>query len=136
MEPVTARLDPQALLSTALVSTTQDVYTDTDASMDPSQRPVTVVQTTARPHGPLTRWSMEVDVTLVTYAASTTDAYTAHTEVADQLLALTEMQSPTGPVAVSSVTCTMEPSDLKARTAPEWPGQVSTYTLYLRNMGE
>lgn len=136
MEPVHTRLDPLGLLSLALQTPTQDVFTDTDAAMDPEHRPVTVVQTAARPHGPYTRWSVEVDVTLVTYAASTTAAYHAHVEVADMLLELDEMDSPSGRVAVSGVTCTMEPSNITGRTGPEWPGQVSTYTLYLRNMGE
>lgn len=136
MEPAHARLDPLGLLSLALQTPGQDVFTDTDAALDPRHRPVTVVQTTARPHGPYTRWSMEVDVTLVTYAGSTTDAYHAHTEVADMLLALDELDSPSGRVGVSGVTCTMEPSNITGRTAPDWPGQVSTYTLYLRNMGD
>lgn len=136
MEPVTTRLDPLALLSTALEGVSHAVYTDTDANMDPSRRPVTVVQTTNRPHGPYTRWSTEVDVTVITYAATTTEAYSAHVEVADRLLALTEIPGPHGPVVVSSVLCTVEPSNVTGRTAPEWPGQFSTYTLYLRNMGE
>lgn len=136
MEPVTARLDPLALISGALEGVGYDVYTDTDATMDPTHRPVTVVQTVNRPHGPYTRRSTEVDVTLVTYAASTTEAYQAHVEVADRLLALTDIHGPTGHVAVSSVVCTVEPSNVTGRTAPEWPGQFSTYTLYLRNMGE
>lgn len=136
MEPVTTRLDPLALISTALEDVPHYVYTDTDASMDPSRGPVTVVQTTNRPHGPYTRWSTEVDVTVITYASTTTEAYSAHVEVADRLLALTEIPGPHGPVTVSSVLCTVEPSNVTGRTAPEWPGQFSTYTLYLRNMGE
>lgn len=136
MEPKHVRLDPLAVLSLALQSPNQDVYTDTDASMNPRERPVTVVQTTSRPHGPYTRWSVEVDVDLVTYADSTTAAYHAHAEIADMLLDLDGVDTPGGRVAVSGVICTVEPSNIAGRTAPEWPGQFSTYTLYLRNIGE
>lgn len=132
MEPTHTRLDPLALISTALLQgATHPVVTDMDAGMDPIQDPVTVVQVpNVTPASPLTRWSFQVSVTLSTFAESSATAWGAHTEVADAMLDLSGLDG--GRVRVSSVTCTLEPVNITGRTAPQWPGLVSTYTLFIR----
>lgn len=132
MEPTHTRLDPLALISTALLqATAHPVVTDMDAGMDPSRAPVTVVQVpTHVTAGPYTRWNFQVSVTISTFAESSTAAWGAHTEVADAMLDLSGLDG--GRVRVSSVTCTLEPVNITGRTAPQWPGLVSTYTLFIR----
>jgi hypothetical protein len=136
MEPKTPRLDPVAVLYTALSSavTGHRVYTGVDASVDPAVSPVTVLTVPSHtPAGAYTRWSFSVDVTLMTYAASTAEAARIHAEAADALLELTEASTEDGrPVAVSGVICTLEPADLPTRAAPQWPGVMSSYNLFLR----
>lgn len=132
MDPTHTRLDPLALISTALLTAaTHPVTTDMDAGMDPSRGPVTVVQVPNHvPAGPYTRWSFQVSVTISTFAGSSATAWEAHTEVADAMLDLAGLDY--GRVRVSSVTCTLEPVNITGRTAPQWPGLVSTYTLFMR----
>ena len=107
------------------------VVSDLDAGANPSHQPVTIVQVPqTEPAGPYTRWSFDVSVTLTTFAGSSDQAWRHHAQVADILLDTTAVAE--GSVLVSSVVCTLEPTNVPGRTAPDWPGLVSTYTMSMR----
>lgn len=135
MEPRHERLDPLAYLVEELGRLVDHpVVTTADAVLDPSYGPVTVVQVTSNiPAGRLTRWSFKVSVTVMTFAVDPATAFEAHVAVADRILGLTTVDG--GDVLVSSVLAVQEPGDIPARSATDWPGQLSHYTMYLRRKG-
>lgn len=132
MEPQHTRRDHLALLVDHLDSLADHpVVSDMDAGANPSHQPVTVVQIPqTEPAGPYTRWSFDVSATIMTFAGSSAQAWDHHAQVADLLLATTAVAR--GEVLVSSVVCTLEPTNVQGRTAPDWPGLVSTYTMSMR----
>lgn len=132
MEPQHTRRDHLALLVDHLDNLTDHpVVSDVDAGADPGQQPVTVVQIPqTEPAGPYTRWSFDISVTVITFAGSSAQAWDYHVQVADLLLATTAVAR--GEVLVSSVVCTLEPTNVQGRTPPDWPGLVSTYTMSMR----
>lgn len=132
MEPRHTRRDHLALLVEHLDSLADHpVVSDLDAGADPAHQPVTVVQVPQTvPAGPYTRWSFDVSVTITTFAGSSAQAWDHHAQVADLLLATTAVAQ--GEVLVSSVVCTLEPTNVPGRTAPDWPGLLSTYTMSMR----
>lgn len=133
MFPEHKRLDPLALLVAELSALVDPpVFSDVDASLDPRVQQVHVLQVpTVVPAGRLSRWSFTVDAVLMTYADTPGNAWSYHTEAADAILELSGLAS--GQVKVSNVQCTAEPSNLPGRTAPEWPGLISTYSMTLRH---
>lgn len=135
MEPQHARVDHLAALAIHLDGLVgHEVVTDLDAGADLELGPVTVLQApTITPAGPYTRWSFQLSLVAITYATSASAAYAAHTRVADAILELTSVEG--GAVTVSSVQSTLEPVAHNARTAPQWPGVMSTYTMYTRRTG-
>lgn len=135
MEPRHERLDPLAYLVEELGRLVDHpVVTTADAVLDPSYGPVTVVQVTSNiPAGRLTRWSFKVSVTVMTFAVDPATAFEAHVAVADRILGLTTVDG--GDVLVSSVLAVQEPEDIPVRSATDWPGQLSHYTMYLRRKG-
>lgn len=135
MEPRHERLDPLAYLVEELGRLVDHpVVTTADAALDPSYGPVTVVQVTSNtPAGRLTRWSFKVSVTMMTYADDPVTAFNAHVAVADAILELATVDG--GDVLVSSVLAVQEPEDIPVRSATDWPGQLSRYTMYLRRKG-
>lgn len=132
MEPRHSRLDPLALLVDHLDRLADHpVVSDLDAGANPAHQPVTIVQVPQTgPAGAYTRWSFDVSVTLTTFAGSSAQAWGHHAQVADLLLDTTAVAD--GAVLVSSVMCTLEPTNVPGGTAPDWPGLVSTYTLSMR----
>lgn len=136
MEPRHARMDPLGLLVTQLdLEVSHPVYAGTEASMDPARHgPVSVLQVSAHaPAGRLTRWSFAVTVVAMTYAATPGEAFQAHGQLADTILDLTTVDN--GAVKVSSVVSELEPEDIPVRSATDWPGLMSTYSMYLRRKG-
>lgn len=134
MEPTMERMDPQAVLYQALVEAGADVVGSVDATLNPTDTPVTVVRaTSAEPAGRLTRWVFTVTASVVTYAATEGQAWDAHTAVADAVLGLTDAVG--GSVRVSAVVCTQEPAALGSADTPQWPGLVSLYSMTLRRNG-
>lgn len=134
MEPTMERMDPQAVLYQALTEAGADVVGSVDASLNPTDTPVTVVRTTsAEPAGRLTRWVFSVTATVVTYAATEDAAWTAHTAVSDAVLGLGDVIG--GSIRVSGVVCTQEPTALGSADTPQWPGLVSLYSMTLRRNG-
>ena len=134
MEPRHARMDPLALWVQYLdQEVSHPVVATTDATLDPAQEPVSVVQVTSyTPTDPsgIRRWSFDVSLLVITYAGSITPAMDAHWDVADSILTATALDG--GRVRVSSVRCTQEPEDVPVQSATDWPGQLSAYTLSLR----
>lgn len=134
MEPSHVRMDPLALWSTYLdAAVAHTVTTSTDATLDPSIGPVSVVQVVS--HTPADqvgtrRWSFAVSLTLVTYATDSVTAFHAHGEVADAILEAVSLDN--GQVRVSSTRCTQEPEDTPVLSAHDWPGQLSGYSMYIR----
>lgn len=135
MEPRHERLDPLALLVEELGSrVVHPVVAAVDAGFAPFDGPVTVVQvTSSAPAGRLTRWCFHVSITVMTFAIDPATAFEAHGAVADSVLELTTVGG--GDVLVSSVLAVQEPVDMPVRSATDWPGQLSRYTLYLRRKG-
>lgn len=135
MEPRTPRIDALAAIYRALRDTVAGhrITTELEAGDDASGDPLTVVQVNVVPAGPYTRSAFNVDVTLMTFATTTTAALPAHVEAADAMLELTEVTDDNGVAGlVSAVVSTLEPSEVPGRSAPQWPGQLSRYNLYLR----
>lgn len=131
VEPQHKRVDPQEVLVQALREAGVIVLGEVGPSLDPTQEPVTVLQTpNPRPMGPLTRWVFWVNVTLVTYAESAGQARATHYQASDALLGLTDVLGES--IRVSAVTCTQEPSPIGSADTPQWPGVVSLYSLTLR----
>lgn len=128
MQPQHPRIDPLALLANALDEPGHSVLSSVDAALDPVLEPVTVVQIPAvEPVGSLGRWSFRVEVSLTTFADTSAKAWEPHAHVADRLLALTQL----GSVRISSIRCNLEPVNIAGR-APQWPGVVSTYVIFMR----
>lgn len=132
MEPYHMRRDHLALLVDHLDRLADHpVVSDLDAGANPAHQPVTIVQVPqTEPAGPYTRWSFDLSVTLTTFAGSSAQAWGHHAQVADILLDTASVAD--GAVLVSSVVCTLEPTNVPGRTAPDWPGLVSTYTMSMR----
>lgn len=133
MEPRHARMDPLGLWTRHLDSVvSHSVVAAADAALDPTLQPVTVLQVTstapADPRG-IRRWLFSVSITVITYAGDVTSAMQAHAEVADAILDTTSLD---GSVRVSSTRCTQEPEDVPITSSTDWPGQLSSYTMYLR----
>lgn len=135
MEPRHARIDALPLVIDHLRAVLPDcpVVAATDAMLDPSERALTVVQVPeVRTADTVTvrRWSFVATVTLITYAGDYAQALATHSRVADAILDLTSLDG--GAVRVSSVRSIQEPEDVPVRSATDWPGQLSSYTIYLR----
>lgn len=134
MEPRHARIDPLGLWTRYLdTMVSHPVVGAVDASLDPNQGPVTVLQVTSNtPADPLgvRRWSFDVSIVVITYGADISTALNAHAEVADAILETTRLDN--GTVRVSSIRCTQEPEDVPVTSATDWPGQLSSYTMYVR----
>lgn len=134
MEPRHARMDPLGLWTRHLDSVvSHPVVGAADASMDPTQSPVTVLQVTSNTPADqlgVRRWSFALSITIITYAEDISTAITAHGEAADGILEATSLDN--GAVRVSSVRSTQEPEDVPVTSATDWPGQLSSYTMYIR----
>lgn len=135
MEPTQARLDHHAAIWSALSKrvTGHSVVTEVDASLDPTTAPVSVVTEPAvRPASELTRGVFIATFSVVTYAGKDTQARVAHNEAADAALGLIDLSYGGVEARASKVVCTVEASALPNSAAPEWPGILSSYTLYIR----
>ena len=135
MEPKPYRLDFHAATWAALRAAVPDqiIITSSGADMDPGAAPVTVltepqaVQATVRSRG-VHSLSFEV----LTYSDREETARAAHIQVADAVLELQTVAFDGVQGRVSAVRCEIEPVALKDPSAPEWPGVLSRYTMYVR----
>lgn len=135
MEPRHIRIDFLAELVRYLRNTTgTDVVTGMDAGANPTDTPVTVIQVpTVSPAGRLTRWAFDVSITVTTFAESSARAWGAHEKVCDAILDMSSLDSRAGLIRISSAVCTLEPVNVTGRNAPQWPGLLSNYTVYMRH---
>lgn len=132
MEPVAPLIHHAALLADGInTEVPHGVYTDLDASLDPAGGAVSVVSTLATPAGAYTNRLWRVDLTVITYGATSSRAWDSHAAVHTAILGLTRVGD-RQQVRVSSVVSSTAPVPVPGRTAPNWPGQTSTYTLYMR----
>lgn len=127
------RIKPAEVVAELLHHATgHTVLTSMGAETARMDLPVTVVTVpTMRQAAPLDRWAFRVQVSLTTFAAELAAAEAPHYAAHDALLAATA--SFDGSILISSLVCDSEPLPIVSRPGADWPGLVSTYTLYMRS---
>lgn len=128
-----ARIKPAEIVAELLDHATEhQILTAMGAEVSRLDLPVTVVTVpTMVQAGRVDRWAFRVQVAVTTFAASLADAEGPHYAAHDALLEATA--SFDGAVLISSLVCDSEPLPHVARPGADWPGLVSTYTLYMRS---
>lgn len=127
------RIRPAAVVSELLDHATgHTVLTSMGAETARMDLPVTVVTVpTMQQAGAVDRWAFRVQVSLTTFAAELAAAEAPHYAAHDALLAATV--SFDGAVLISSLMCDSEPLPHVSRPGADWPGLVSTYTMFMRS---
>lgn len=135
MEPKQERLDHHAAIWSAVAEAVPEhiVVTEVDAGLDPTLTPVSVItEPIVRAASELTRGVFVATFSVMTYAVTERVARRVHYEVADAVMDLGDLSYFGVSAWAARVVCTVEPSALPRSAAPDWPGVMSSYTLYIR----